>query len=86
MASLNDHETRISNLESNTDTGVRLGSQGALGDVWGNFSDHLAPTGCVITGLNGGRDGDTVDIRNTYYRPVQIYSLTSGTWLTVAQA
>lgn len=62
--------------------GVQLGAQGALGDVWGDFNDHKAPVGCVITGFNGGRDGDTVDIRNTYYKPIQ--KNINGIWTTIS--
>ena len=62
--------------------GVQLGSKGATGDIYGNGGDHLMPAGCVMTGLGGGRNGDNIDIRNMYYKPIQ--ENVNGTWKTVA--
>lgn len=63
---------------------IQLGAMGSTGDIWGggSLADHFVPDGCFMMGMNSTRDGDTIDIRNVYYKPVQ--KLINNTWVQVA--
>lgn len=61
--------------------GVMLSAQQATGDTYNTPGDHIIPAGGVLTGLNGKRNGDNIDIRNMYYKYVQENA--NGTIITI---